>query len=191
MAANSTKLNLAFGSLVAVLAAVAGISMYRNMDLPPIRAVAPSARMPENHPPIESGSKIGALEDLSSAQPQNAELKTQVGNAYYDMGQFQKAAAAYEESLKLKPGNAAVETDLATCYHFTGQSDRALETFDRVLQYQPGFPQALFNKGVVLQAKNDPKGAIAAWEDLLRTNPSYPQKADLEQRIAQLKAAIR
>jgi len=92
----------------------------------------------------------------------------------------------------LRPQSPSVETDLATCYHLLGQHDRALEILDKVLQYRPHFAQALFNKGIVLHSgRNDLKGAIAAWEELLRTNPNLPQRADIEQRIEQLKASQR
>jgi len=81
---------------------------------------------------------------------------------------------------------------MATSYHYLGQHDRALEILNKVLAYRPNFPQALFNKGVVLHVgKNDVRGAIAAWEELLRTNPSLPNRAELEQRISQLKATER
>ncbi len=188
-------LNLVLGSIVISLAVVAAVFMYLNWDLPVIRE-SPSAAMgsdeglPEGHPPVDSSNRLTALEQMSRSDPQNAEIKAQLGNAYYDVGQYQKAADAYEESLKLKPQNAGVETDLATCYHELGQDDRALAIFDKVLQYKPNHPQALFNKGIVLQSgKKDLKGALAAWELLLKTNPDFPQRAELEQRINQLKSS--
>jgi cytochrome c-type biogenesis protein CcmH/NrfG len=67
-----------------------------------------------------------------------------------------------------------------------------LQTLDRVLQERPGFAQALFNKGVILQtARNDAAGAVAAWQELLRSNPDYPRRAELEQKIAQLRSSLR
>jgi cytochrome c-type biogenesis protein CcmH/NrfG len=189
--------NLVFGTAVFLLAAVAAVSMYVNRNLPVIREApgagdAAQARLPENHPPIETASQAVALEQRSRAEPDNADVRIQLGNAYYDMGQYQKASEAYEAALKLSPQNAGVETDLGTCYHELGQHDKALAILDRVLQYQPGFAQALFNKGIILQmGKKDVKGAIAAWEELLQANPNYPQKADVEHRLDQLKAASR
>jgi tetratricopeptide (TPR) repeat protein len=132
------------------------------------------------------------LEQMSQADPQNADIKIQLGNALYDAGQYQKAAESYEQSLKLHPQNPGVETDLATCYHYLGQHDKALEILDKVLQYSPGFAQALFNKGIVLQeGKKDPQGAIAVWEVLLRSNPNFPQRAEIEQKINQLKSSAK
>lgn len=148
--------------------------------------------LPENHPPIDYAKDLMALEQMSRANPGNAEYKTKIGNIYYDVGQYEKAAEAYQQSLALKPRDARVETDLAACLHYLGQHDKAIEILDRVLQYSPSFAQALFNKGVVLHAgKKDANGAIAVWEELLRSNPNLPQRAVLEQRINQLKSGGR
>lgn len=184
-----------FGITVGLLATVAAVSMYLNKDLPPMieGSDAPAAAgsgLPENHPPINMANQIAALEQLSRNNPGSSDIKIQLGNAYYDSGQFQKAAEAYEESLKLQPSNPGVETDLATCYHQLGQSDKALALLDKVLGYQPGFAQAMYNKGIVLQAgKKDIKGAIAAWEELLKANPGFPQRAEIEQKLSQMKTA--
>ncbi len=194
MAIDKTKINAVFAIAVILLAAVAAVTMYLNRDLPPVQEASgpvmqPNSQLPEGHPSVDASNKIASLEQMSQGEPQNAELKTQLGNAYYDAGQYQKAAEAYEGSLKLRPQNPGVETDLATCYHFLGQHGKALETLDKVLKYNPGFPQALFNKGIVLHATNDARGAIEVWQNLLASDPNFPQRADIEQRINQLKSA--
>jgi len=189
------SLNLVFGLLILALGALAGASMYANRNRPVIResaAAAPQAerQLPENHPSIDTSNRLMALEEMSSKEPGNAVYRVEIGNIYYDMGQYRKAAASYEEALKLKPQDPNVETDLATCYYNVGEHDRALQVLDRVLQYRPGFPMAMFNKGIVLQAgKKDNQGAVAIWEALLQTNPDFPQRAALEQRIRESKAA--
>ena len=190
-------INLIFSAAMAALGIVSAVSMYVSRDRPVIRRAPEAAsraemQLPENHPPIDLSDRLRAVEELSRKDPNNPDYRIQVGNLYYDMGQYQKAIDAYQIALDLKPRNPSVETDLATCYYSIGQGDKALQILDRVLQYQPNFPMAMFNKGIVLQsARNDAKGAIAVWEALLETNPGFQQRADLEQRIAQLKAAAK
>jgi tetratricopeptide (TPR) repeat protein len=146
----------------------------------------------ENRPIADAADRLRELERLAADNPQNPDFRTQIGNLYYDLGQYDKAADFYQQSLAIRPRDPHVETDLATCFHYMGQSDKALEILDRVLKYNPGFPQAMFNKGVVLvSGKKDVKGGIAVWEDLLKSDPGYPQRSDLEQRIKQLKGSIR
>jgi tetratricopeptide (TPR) repeat protein len=190
--ANSRRMNLLFGSVAAFLAAVALISAYLNRDVPVVQDAPRSAadmKLPEGHPSLDAASKLQTLEQMSGSDPKNADYKVQIGNAYYDLRQFQKAIEAYQQSLAIRPQDPNVETDMGTCYHFLGQQDNALEAFDRVLSYRPNFPQALFNKGIVLiEDKKDIKGGIAVWEQLLRTDPSFPEKGQIEQRIRQLQA---
>ncbi len=192
----STKasINLLFGAVILVLGATAAYFMYANRGLPVIReptaASQEEAQLPENHPPIDLSNRLMALEEMARGKPANAEYRIEIGNIYYDMGQYRKAISGYEEALKLKPQDPNVETDLATCYYNLGEHDRALQILDRILQYRPNFPMAMFNKGIVLQVgKNDSRGAIAAWEALLQANPDFPQRAALEQRIREAKAA--
>ncbi len=191
---SNTRINLLFATVVILLAGVALVSMYLNMDKPAVHdAVAPdpaSVNLPENHPPVDAASRLTELEKLSADDPQNADYRTRLGDAYYDLGQYQKAIDAYGASLKLKPQDPAVETDLATCYHFLGQEDKALELLNKVLQYSPDFPQALFNKGIVLiEGKHDEADGVAVWEYLLKSNPGFPQKALVEQKIRQLRSS--
>jgi tetratricopeptide (TPR) repeat protein len=129
---------------------------------------------------------------VAAREPQNPEYPTQIGNLYYDAGEYGKAVDYYQRSLKIRPRDPNVETDLATCFHYLGQEDRALEVLDNVLRYNPGFTQAKFNKGIVLiEGKKDVKNGIAVWEDLLRSDPNYSQREQLQQRIRQLKETAR
>ncbi len=197
VAMRNAGVNLLFSAVIALLGVVSAVTMYLNRNQPvireaPVGAAGVEPQLPEGHPPIDLSNRLVALEEASRSEPQNAAHRIQIGNIYYDMGQFQKAIGAYEEALKLRPREPAVETDLATCYHNIGEHRKALQILDGVLQHHPDFPMALFNKGIVLQAvNNDIKGAIVVWERLLQTNPDFPQRADLERRIAQLKAMIR
>ncbi len=190
------KINALFAVVVIVLAGVALVSLYQSMSRPGIQDApasdAANTGLPQNHPPIDAAGRLTELEKMSEGDPGNADYKTQIGNAYYDLGQYQKAAEAYEASLRLRPGDAAVETDLASCYHFLGQEDKALNLLDKVLASRPDFPQALFNKGLVLvEGKHDTKGGVAIWQRLLQANPGFPQKAQLEQKIRELTTAGR
>jgi tetratricopeptide (TPR) repeat protein len=191
---NRKLVNVVFACVTGLLGAVALWSIYSNKDMPVIRETPEpesmaGSKLPEGHPPIDASNKLAALEEMSSKDPQNPDYKTQLGNTYYDLGQYQKAIEAYQASLKLRPQDPSVETDMATCFHILGQHDKALEILDKVLRYRPDFAQALYNKGIVLlNGKNDTKAGIAVWEELLRSNPNYPQRANMEQKIRQLKS---
>jgi tetratricopeptide (TPR) repeat protein len=188
--------NFIFACIVIVLALTAAVSLYVNSERQSIQPSAtgssPDNTLPENHPDIDVSKRITALNQMIANDPKNPEHQTQIANLYYDIGQYETAAGHYRQSLALRPENPNVETDLAVCLHYLGQDDNALQALDRVLAYSPGFSQALFNKGTILiNGKKDIKAGIGIWEELLRTNPDFPQKAEIEQRMNQLKGSIR
>jgi len=192
MALSKFSLNLLFAAVIAALGLTAAVS-YFGSDRRQVQVQAvQSSQAPENRPPLDLAERISALQQLSAREPQNADYPAQIGNLYYDSGQYAKAAEFYQQSLNLRPRDPNVETDLATCLHYMGQDDRSLQVLDNVLAYSPNFTQAKFNKGIVLvEGKKDVKGGISVWEDLLRSDPGYAQRAELEQRINQLKASGR
>jgi tetratricopeptide (TPR) repeat protein len=196
MALGKSGVNFAFACIVIALALTAAASLYVNSGRPAIQPSAtgssPGNQLPENHPDIDISQKITALNQMIAGDPKNPQHQTQIANLYYDIGQYETAADHYRQSLNLRPEDPNVETDLAVCLHYLGQDDNALQTLDKVLAYSPGFSQALYNKGTILiSGKKDVKAGISAWEELLRTNPDFPQKAELEQKIYQLKGSIR
>jgi tetratricopeptide (TPR) repeat protein len=190
-----TRLNVIFALIVAglLLTAISFMSLNTGPALRKPSREANSNQLPENHPAIDNDSRrLSALEQMSSRDPQNPDYPTQIANLYYDAGDYGKAIEYYQRSLALRPRDPNVETDLATCFHYLGQNDKALEILNKVLKYKPGFPQALFNKGIVLVGgKNDVRSGIEAWEELLRLNPDFPKRAEVEQRINQLRASMR
>jgi tetratricopeptide (TPR) repeat protein len=194
MTLNKLAVNCIFGIVVAGLAVTAGIFLFSSPDHPVSHTQSAPAETspPADRPPVDSAGRIAALEKLMAREPQNADYPAQIGNLYYDLGEYTKAAEYYANSLNIRPKDAGVETDLATCYHSLGQDDKSLEILNKVLGYNPSFTQAKYNKGVVLvEGKKDVKSGISVWEDLLRADPAYSQKAELEERIRQLKTTSR
>jgi tetratricopeptide (TPR) repeat protein len=188
--------NIVFACIVCVLALTAAAFLYLNSDHHTIQeTLIPDAggkSLPKDHPPVDYASRLQDLEQMAVKDTKNADVRAQIGNIYFDLGQYDKAVIAYQQSLDLQAKNPLVETDLATCFHYLGQHDKALELFNKVLQYSPNFSQAMYNKGIILISnKNDLKGGLSVWEDLLRSNPNFPGRAELEQRIQQLKASLK
>ena len=148
MTFSKSVMNLIFGTAVAVLALTASFFLFSGADHPATREQPPAAetQVPENHPPVDATGRIAALEQLMAREPQNPDYPTQIGNLYYDLANYGKAAEYYQRSLNLRPKVAGVETDLATCLHYLGQDDKSLEILDNVLEYNPGFSQDRFEE---------------------------------------------
>jgi tetratricopeptide (TPR) repeat protein len=112
----------------------------------------------------------------------------QLGNLYYDHGQFPHAVEYYGRALEIDPTNLGVRTDRGTSYWNMGLPDAAIAEFKKSLETDPKHAQTLYNLGVVyLNGKNNREEARNVWEKLLATNPNYQDRAKVEQQLSSLK----
>lgn len=116
---------------------------------------------------------ITHLEQEVTANPDRFQAWTQLGNLYFDTGQYQKAVKAYEKSLDLHAGDANIWTDLGVMYRRTNQPEKAIEAFDKAISINPTHEVSRLNKGIVLMYDlGDQESAIESWENLLKINPN-------------------
>jgi tetratricopeptide (TPR) repeat protein len=121
-----------------------------------------------------TAAQIERIEKEIAVNTSNAGSWTQLGNLYFDSGQYEKAIEAYQKSLSLEPNNADVWTDLGIMYRSTDRPHQAIEAFERAMTIDPKHQNSRFNKGVVLLYDlNEEEPAIKEWEELSRINPSY------------------
>jgi cytochrome c-type biogenesis protein CcmH/NrfG len=142
---------------------------------------------------VERAAQIFQLEKMIKENPKDVASWTNLGNLYFDNGDYQKAIEAYSKSLELHPNNADVLTDLGVMYRRSGQPKKAVESFDKAAKVDPKHETALFNKGIVLMHDlNDFDGAIQAWQELLKRNPAATSPSgqsvkDLVERLKESK----
>ncbi len=147
----------------------AAFAVFKLGDTSGSGAVAPQ----ESNISEQERQAIAHLEKDVTASPEKFQSWTQLGNLYYDTGQYEKAVKAYERSLELHSGDANIWTDLGVMYRRTGNPPKAIEAFDKAIAMDPAHETSRFNKGVVLMYDlNDTAGAIESWENLLKINPA-------------------
>ena len=114
----------------------------------------------------EIRNRIAGIERMLKANPDNIEALIQLGNDYFDIGEYPKSVEAYDKALQIDPGNAEVLTDKAVAYRRMGKSDESIELFQKALKIDPGQTIAMFNLGIVLRDdKKDLSGALKVWKD--------------------------
>lgn len=135
-------------------------------------------------------AQAAPLLDKLKGDPKNPEVLISVGNLYYDAQQYPRAIDYYGRALKVRPADANVLTDMGTAYWYTGNSDAAITAFNAALKAVPDNPNTLFNRGLVRwKGKSDAAGAIADWEKLLAVNPGYAGNSQVQQLLAEARAA--
>ena len=156
----------------------------------------PQAQMPQTQSPqpqaVDPGrlSMIAALEKETQANPANEKAWIELGNSYFDTGQFEKSIQAYRKALEINPNNANVWTDMGVMYRRSGNPQEAINSFDRAIEVDPKHEVSRMNKGIVLlHDMNDMEGAIKAWEGLLEVNPvaMSPTGQSIDQMVQQMK----
>jgi cytochrome c-type biogenesis protein CcmH/NrfG len=148
------------------------------------------AQMGAPAPAPGDSDRVAALERQTQADPGNVNAWTQLGNAYFDAQQYEKAISAYRKSLELNPNNANVWTDLGVMYRRAGNPEEAIKAFDQAIAVDPKHEVSRMNKGIVmLHDLNDFDGAIQAWEGLLEVNPVAlaPNGVSIDQMVTELK----
>lgn len=132
-----------------------------------------------------------ALEKEAAEKPRDAEVRTQLGNLYFDAERYADASKWYEASLQLAPANADVSTDLAVSYYYSNQVDRALAQFARSLEINPKHSKTWLNLGIVRAfGKQDLAGAGEAWNQVVALAPAdSPEARAAKQALDGLKSA--
>ncbi|MEJ2102057.1 MAG: tetratricopeptide repeat protein [Desulfobacterales bacterium] len=176
-----TLLALAVGFFGGVVFAVFKSNSKAPVQPAPVQNLAPA--------PSES-DRIAVFERETRTNPTNAKAWTELGNAYFDSNQFDKAISAYKKALEIDPNNADVWTDMGVMYRRSGKPEEAIKAFDQAIKVNPKHEVSRMNKGIVLlHDLNDINGAIQAWEGLLAVNPiaTAPNGISIDQMVTQLK----
>jgi hypothetical protein len=136
------------------------------------------------------GEYIEALRERVSENPDDRDLWTDLGNAYFDSDRYHEAIKAYQRSLDLDPGNADVWTDMGIMYRRVGEYSEALAAFDRAVAENPAHQMSRFNRGIVLfYDLEDRIGAFRSWDELAEINPNFrtPDGRTILQMIGDLR----
>jgi len=150
----------------------------------PLGQQASAEGMPENHPSPEAMERIRQLTEKARSDPNDREARVQLGNSFYDIGQFNSAIPWYEEAFALDGSDVLVSTDLGTCYLYLGNFDKAMEYYQKSLELSPNHPQTMQNMGIGYFSKGDYQKAIETWESLLQAQPNYEHADEVKKQIS-------
>lgn len=133
--------------------------------------------------------RAAELERRANAEPQNAAVRIELGNVFYDARRFDQAIPWYEAALKIDARNIGASTDLAVCYFTTNQPDRALRQIDYSLSIDSRHLKTLLNQGIIRQmGKGDSKGAIESWQKIIDIAPGSEEARLAQQGLDGLKS---
>lgn len=153
-------------------------------------APAPAAPSGNTRTVVLDEGRVRSLTAAAEQRPQDAAIRVELGNVYFDAERFPEAVRWYEAALKIDPRNVNASTDLGVSFYYMSQPDRALEQFQKSLAIDPKHTKTLLNMGIVRAfGKEDLKGAAEAWEQVIALAPNSEEGRAARQALEAMKGA--
>jgi tetratricopeptide (TPR) repeat protein len=120
-----------------------------------------------------------ASTELSVPVPGQGAVKTRniyaeyftLGDSYYKLEDYKKAAEYYELAMKKKEQYWAAYYKLAKCYVFTSDWDNALPMYKKILERDPENASLKASLAYIYSMQGNFKHSIAVYEELLQAQP--------------------
>jgi len=97
---------------------------------------------------------------MAATDPRALELILS-GDAWLDMGKYDKAIGAYDQAIGLDPGNRFGYFGRGRARAAMREYAQAIADFDRVIQFAPNFATAYFRRGLAKVTSGDAEGGFA------------------------------
>jgi len=148
-----------------------------------------AASSPTQAPPLDL-ERAADLERQATARPDDAKVRADLGDLYFEAQRHDLAIPWYESALKIKRSNPEVHTDLALSLFYTNEVDRALKEIDAALAADPRHLKALLSQGFIRAfGKQDLPGAMQSWEQVIAVDPSSVEAGEARRQLNGLKGA--
>ena len=139
-------------------------------------------------PAAASGDRAAGFLRSLERDPENPEILTELGNAYYDREDWDHAVEAYEKARRKAPKNPNLLSDLGAAHRNRGEFDLAIAFFQKARQADPDHWQSLLN-WLLVEAydRRDPRAAQPLYDELKRRYPDIPQIEKIQEQITSLR----
>lgn len=120
-----------------------------------------------------------ASTELSVPVPGQGAVKTRniyaeyytLGDSYYKLEDYKKAAEYYELAMKKKDQYWAAYYKLAKCYVFTSEWNKALPMYKKILERDPENASLKASLAYIYSMQGDFKNSVIIYEELLEAQP--------------------
>jgi predicted O-linked N-acetylglucosamine transferase (SPINDLY family) len=116
---------------------------------------------------------IGLFQKAVSLQPEEAVLHNNLGHAYRESGEPEKAADCFRQALHLRPQYAIALNNLGLAQLDLNQVEASLKTFDEAIAARPEYAKAYHNRGTALRRRGALDEAMASFRRALKIAPFY------------------
>src|SRR5262245_57848868 len=137
-----------------------------------------------------SGDRIADLTRTLDRDPENPELLIELGNAYYDREDWDRAVAAYEKARRKAPKNPNLLSDLGAAHRNRGEFELAVAFFQKAREANPDHWQSLLN-WLLVEAydRRDARAAQPLYDEVKRRYPDIPQIDKIQEQINSVRSS--
>jgi len=168
----TTGWRIAIGLLALIIVGMLGYS-YLDSQTSPISSPQTEATVP---PEVQSA--LAGPQATAEADPGSAQSQFELGNAFYQAGQWTQAVEAYKKAIEIDPSYQAAYANLGATYYQQLQFDLAASQYEKALELNPQDGESAYNLG-----------AIYLQQAL--TGSDQPDVATLNQAIEQIQNALK
>lgn len=178
---------LIFGVLV-------GYFVFQSVIQAPVAAPAgvsaSASRGPAPEPVQLDHDEVARLEVQAAENPEDGEIRRQIGILYMESSHLQQAVLWFREALKIDENDLVVRNHLAMSLAELGRVDEAVSEYRDALAIEAVDPASLLGLGrVLLLGKNDIRGGIEVWEKLVEAAPDSPEARSIRDELEALRSA--
>jgi len=120
-------------------------------------------------------SSISLWENVTAKHPSDALSWNNMGLAYLDLDDADKAYQAYESALKAEPQHFDALFNMAVTLNKQKKYTEAIKFYDQALAVKPTYADAYFSRGQVYTNANEPEKASADFQKALELGIKMPK----------------
>jgi tetratricopeptide (TPR) repeat protein len=105
--------------------------------------------------------------------PEDPDAWNNLGIAYADSNQFDKAIEAYQQAISIAPGHFKAWNNLGSAYSRSSQLDKAIDAYKQAIRINPELADTWNLLGVLYKDSNQFNKAIEAYQQAIRINPGH------------------
>jgi len=133
------------------------------------------------------------IQDLKAKlyeNPENIQLLSALGDAYFNQGRFLEAIGEYEKVLKINSENADCLNDVGLAYFYTGNTGAALDSVKKAVKVNPEYKYAWLSMGFMLtslERYDEALPALTRVKELDAGGPLAEEAENFMKRINEIK----
>ncbi len=118
-------------------------------------------------------NEVTLWEDVVQKSPHKLRPQINLGRAYFEQGQYDKAMVYLDKAVSMEPDDANAYNNRGAVYGATNQKELALKDFNRALAIDPDLDGARSNRGAVYRTDDKSDLALEDFNKALEINPYF------------------